>query len=381
MFKLSSKIIDDPVLRLVPLMVIAFAPLAISTTVFLRMYELLMFAAALFIYLIYRFVNYTATNIKIYISIILSVSLGLLTQYYFIILLFWVFITASLYLIKIKEIVKTLKLLFSIVAGAGIALVVNPSMIQNLFQSSRGVEAISGLFDLESFLDTSIHALVDFANGSFWVPFLILPVLFILLINVILTKKDTKGVVLISLPIILTFLTVAKVAPYITARYYVFLLPGVAIILASAINYLIKEKRVTYILLFMVILWVPRFVSNETFDKSMGSTFLGFNDPNSGEYRYLMAEGSNVLVYVDTNKRWKNTAAIPSLVNKNKVIIMSITATPNIIEEIKQLIMREEIEFILLEKTIKLPSSIVNDNIKIEPIGTIAYFKIYEVTI
>jgi hypothetical protein len=337
LFLISVRTIKDPLLRLLPVFLLAVLPLTISTSVFLRMYELLMLSAVLLLFTAHKLVYQEKTGAIEYFSLAGAVALGLLTQYYFLIFSFFVLAVSVIILLRRKGIEAAIKAVGAVFLGAAFALIVNPSMIHNLIGSPRGAEAIGGFLAFGEYFRDLKEAFFNLSDSTVFLPFFVAILLLAVIVKALLHKGRAQGIVLLSLPLILTFMTIAKVAPYTTARYYVFLIPGLLILLGVSLESIIDGKRITYALLVLMLILLPRFVSNEIFDKSVGSTFLSYNNPRSGTYQYLGDEGTEVVLLIDNESRWKSTAQMPGLVNKEKIVALTYTAN----KEVQRLVWEE----------------------------------------
>ncbi len=213
--------------------------------------------------------------------------------------------------------------------------------------SPRGSEALRALLAFGEYLQNAWGALVEF-NSSALQLWIVLALLLTGLTIRSLMKKGTPGPLLFFLlPLILTFLTIAKVAPSTTSRYSVFLLPALVIVLVIGLEVLIPHKRLVYGLLGIYFLLVPRFFSNQVFDRSVGSTFLEFNNPRNGTTQYLQDEGADVLLLIDPRNRWKSSAQIPGLINKGEIWIMNSTTEERVQELLWDSLLKGE-EFYLV---------------------------------
>lgn len=214
---------------------------AISMAVFLRMYAMLTFFITLYFYITLKIIKndyiitkFTAT------SLIITTVLGFLTQYYFCIFALPVFLLMVVRMLNLKKIKETVKYSIFHVISALIGLLLFPSAIDHIFNSSRGIGSTSGL----SFF-TQFEVMVGRITYAFSLHRVIGVALFLMIVAYIfircIEKNDSPeeksaklfNILIFVVPIVIYIALVSKLSPNLDEktmiRYITPVLPIMAI--------------------------------------------------------------------------------------------------------------------------------------------------------
>lgn len=218
---------------------------AISIVMFQRMYMILTFFILAYLYLnIKIFKNSFEIDKKTKRWLVLTIILGFLTQYYFCIYAVFLAITAMLIMIKKKEYIALKQYIWCHIKAAIIGIIIFPASIYHIFFSYRG--AAGGVVDT-SYLDR-LKEYLNLIFYAFSVPevlgYIIIAILAVLLIFKLIKGKHKDIILIISVPVILFILTIAKIAPFINIRYVspvlAIIVIAVELIILSIINHILK---------------------------------------------------------------------------------------------------------------------------------------------
>ena len=268
LFKIGKRVTDSNLYALIAAGGYALSIACITTTIYLRMYATLSFFVLAFLYI--TLVIYDRKNVvKItdFLVMLVTVTLGILTQYYFILcagligLVFLIF--------KIKE--RTFKSLFFYIAtaviGAGIALAIYPYIITNVLGGNRGFGSLELNIDAITIVTYVVYKLFtyfqilakDLFLGQIWLLILCAAALIALQVyfRVIKKKKLPRKAWFIIVPGIVFFFGISLVSPFNSDRYVMASLPLLSMMFTFAfirIFNLLKNHRLHLILPVSVVL-------------------------------------------------------------------------------------------------------------------------------
>lgn len=227
-----------------------FSYLGINMVTFQRMYCLLTFFAILILYL----------NLKIYkqnfqiskkeaIGFGLATTLGFLTQYYFVFILFFCVATMFL-LMRKKKVPKTLQRKYLLVPFLGLlcGVLLYPASVYQVLFGSRGVGAMAKM--QQNVLDRSL-AWLQVMKENIYVPVLIFAVVLVILI-MRTRKRSLQYWPLFFVPSLFYLLFVMILSPYVEIRY---LMPGLALFILG-FCFLLDEYVPSFVLLGGVLITV-----------------------------------------------------------------------------------------------------------------------------
>lgn len=259
---------DKKWLGLITLVLYGLSMGAASTVIFQRMYMMITFFGLAYLYINLKILkNNLEITKKEKWQLFWTVLLGFLTQYYFCILVFIIFILMLIRFIQKKEYKMLRKYIIIHIVTAIVGIILFPAAIYHIFFSYRGVNLIE---NGRSFGQTILFYIQRIAEAYSLNNVLIFAVLALaiigILIKVIILKKDEKKInnlysyLLIIIPTVLYILIVSKMAPDIEAKYamrYIMpILPEIAIIFVLGISKIFENKKAAYGLLAVIVLLI-----------------------------------------------------------------------------------------------------------------------------
>lgn len=247
--------------------VLAFGtcPGVISTIVFIRMYALMTFLAILYIYLYVAF-EYGKIDSKVFFTGIFLINiLGGLTQYYFLIFCFGIFVAYVVWnLILIVE--KKRKPVFlafyalTNVLSAGVYLLLWPSCIEHIFHGYRGEETFENISELNNFLKNITKMFVHLNQGIFLNSGKILLILASLIAaGMYLKKQWNKGMALalaVGCNALFYYVLVAHISELKADRYLMPIYPIIALVVFTFLVGFLKcfeQRGVNVFVIFMCV--------------------------------------------------------------------------------------------------------------------------------
>ena len=252
------KMVDSEEAALLGVTIWGFSARAINTVTFIRMYALLSLLSIIFIYL-HKFILEDKITIKKMIPLVITMTLGSLTHYYFIVFAFFYCGFTCVYLL-IKRRFKELALYASLsIFGVLLSIIIFPSMIDHIFSSYRGEDSFATLDD--GLLWFGRHFGIIDRLFDHWMIALLMIVVFIILfvfIIYLLYKKypdKFKAIVhdkrfaymtILTLTCIIYFILIAKIAPYFADRYIMTLFPIASIYIGLFATYILRLIKWRY---------------------------------------------------------------------------------------------------------------------------------------
>lgn len=198
------------------------SPTTISNTMLIRMYLLLSLWALLYAYLHVCDLKRDKLSYKFLIPAALVGYLGFLTQYFFVVIMFFItFVYAFYLLVFCKRVRDAILYGLSMVLALFLAAVTWPICKFHIFKGYRGKGAVNQILSIGSYYDrtrTYLEYLDKNVFGGLFIPFLVLLLIGILLIVLKCVKgtklKDlpieVKGMILLGISAILDFLVIAQ---------------------------------------------------------------------------------------------------------------------------------------------------------------------------
>lgn len=153
LFQISKFFIKDRFLQLLPNLLWGSSLAAISMVMFNRMYMQLTFCTLFMVYVYIDYIYQKSPEKKVYILASLTVYLGCMTQYYFMIFAFFFTAVACFYELIQKKYGAMLKYGISNAIGVGLMFCTFPAALNHIFFEYRGTEAISNADSGEKFSD------------------------------------------------------------------------------------------------------------------------------------------------------------------------------------------------------------------------------------
>lgn len=262
LYKVGKRVTGNNLYALIGTAAYAFSIACITTTIYLRMYSTLTFFVLAFLYLALKFYDSQNTaGMCDCLLVVLTVLLGVLTQYYFI--LFAGLIGLVLLVFKIKEryIKDLIKFIVSAVIGAGLALCIYPFIISNVIGGNRGFGSLSFSIDAITLVTYVIYKLCTYIQILSKDLFINQIWLFVLCVVCALgfwvyfrffkKQKLSRKATLVAFPAVMYFVGISLVSPFNSDRYVMASLPLIAMLFAFAfikIFNLLKPQKLRIIL-------------------------------------------------------------------------------------------------------------------------------------
>lgn len=259
----------------------------LTTMVLFRMYAMVTFFTIATLYIHLCFLSQPVKlKFKHWLLMVICVSGGVLSQYFYIFYCFAIFVVAAIYLLKNKNIKVLFKYCLAMLVAAILVLIIWPFTIEDLFFSSRGQEAITQSFSILGYgikFAKYIRVILQscFGNNIIWFGVFAAITVFVIFKLGKKIKIDIKRII-IYLPIGITLLIVTQMAPYQTSRYIMNLFPLILIFISD--------------ILYIFIVNLKRFNANKVLIAFMFAiSFLGFVT-GKPEYLYLENTENNEII-------------------------------------------------------------------------------------
>lgn len=245
LYLVSREVISSKVWRFFPVIVYGMSPFAIETCTFIRMYMLLTMFAMIFIYA-HMLLFQKGFSWKRFFIIWLTIYLGSLTQYYFLIMCFWGVLIYALILLRKKEIKQMLIYGIGASISVGLMLITFPyAIIQATGSSTNNVgnEVARNLLNFKLWIKMSISLSKQLmASVTYYRPLSVIIALF-LLISVVgkmilfLHQKKrnfNERTIWIAMLSILTILAITFIGgEFVYLRYIYFIIPIIYVVVIS----------------------------------------------------------------------------------------------------------------------------------------------------
>lgn len=232
LYKTVDKLLNRPIIALGVVILYGISPIGLSSMLMIRDYCLLSLLAVIFIYLIV--IHNKNDKLYVYLFIILTTALGMLTHYYFAVFAILISLGYFIYQIVIKQYKKAILHLTSMVLGIGLSFLIFPSSIKAIFATGKynGGGSLSRIIDIKGYIEVigQYFTIKQFLGSV--VSIAIISFLLIVLINIKI-KKTGKiktneniwlGFVLIFAGIV-TLVTIIVISPYAADRYTYLVFP------------------------------------------------------------------------------------------------------------------------------------------------------------
>lgn len=133
---------EESISSMLPVLVYGFSLGVLNTVLYVRMYMMLVFFALLFVYLSLLWLK-KQKGYALLIGLFVTTAAGFLTQYFFVIFIFFVAAALVLWQMIFRKIKEALQ--YSIAVGVGLAVAVGifPASIMHVFHGDKGNEVLS----------------------------------------------------------------------------------------------------------------------------------------------------------------------------------------------------------------------------------------------
>ena len=258
LFKIGKRVTDNNLYALIAVGGYALSIACITTTIYLRMYASLTFFVLTFINLTIWF--YEQEKVKLWQCAVLLpvVTLGILTQYYFILCAGLAGLVYMIFSIKEKKIRNFLLYAATAVVGAGIAMAIYPHIIQNVLGGNRGLGSLNLSIDAITIvtyffykIGTYIQVLSkDLFLNQIWLFALCAGAAlgFGVFMRFIKKKKLPRKAFFVIIPGLVFFIGISLVSPFNSDRYVMASLPLISMMFIFAfirvVGFLFKNKKI-----------------------------------------------------------------------------------------------------------------------------------------
>ena len=255
------KILDKDNLSIPTIILYGCSIGCISTVMFQRMYMMLTFFSLVYLYLIFKLIkdNFEINKKRYFI---ITILLGFLTQYYFVLYIFIIFILISIYLFIKKQFKKFLKYLLVHIIPAILGLLIYPYAIEDIFFSYRGIgssDIKNNIFSNIKYYFEQIYKLFGLQNIL-----IIITILLVITISYKIIKKNIKidknklfNLSILIIPIFIYILIISKIAPFLgesyTYRYIMSLFPIISISVIYLLSLIYKRSNLITIILSIIL--------------------------------------------------------------------------------------------------------------------------------
>lgn len=268
LYKIGKRVTDNNLYALIATGGYAFSVACITTTIYLRMYSTLTFFVLAFLYI--TLVIYDRKNtVKItdFLVMLVIVTLGILTQYYFILCAGLIGLVFLIFKIKERSFKSLLFYIVTAIIGAGIAMAIYPYIITNVLGGNRGFGSLELNIDTITIITYVVYKLFtyfqilakDLFLGQIWL--LVFCVVALIASQIyfrfIKKKKLPRKAWFIIVPGIVFFFGISLVSPFNSDRYVMASLPLLSMMFTFAfirIFNLLKNNRLHLILPASVVL-------------------------------------------------------------------------------------------------------------------------------
>lgn len=256
LYLVSKELIKSEKLRFLPVILYGFSIYAVDTAIFIRMYMLLTLLAILFVYLNIYIIKYGLSTKRLALLMI-TLYLGAMTQYYFIVFASWGCGMFAVYLLCKKRIKEMLQYGICSCISIVAMLISYPYAITQATGSSTnniGNEVVRNLFNIKLWIIQTIHLSVSFLRSlsfHYVISIAICVAVFIVLIYLVARalKKHSKihiefEYVWLALAAALTFLSITFIGgDYVYMRYIYHIIPFVFILIVVVFEMLCENHN------------------------------------------------------------------------------------------------------------------------------------------
>ena len=342
LYHLINKFWCDSQNALLVTVIYGLSNIALSTLLFIRMYMLLTFFTLLLAYLILEHMK--SPREILYPAIFVTMFLGMLTQYYFVIYAFFVCAGYDFFLLLKRKYKSFAGFSIAALSGLTAMLIYFPHFatqlsVQKNVSIDKTVRNAQNMNKwLPRFFTMSKEVGSDVKTGI-----IIVLILFALFIVSIIRKTKTINKIrldeklLVILPAYIAYIVVCIIAPYVTVRYVYHLIP-IMLLLISYIYDFVVDKSVKKILYYgtlcltiaISVLFLRRAKPDYVFNHSEINTFVEENQ----EYP---------CIFVTENEPAPITSSIPQLLYFDECLVTDESGIQDIAEYIEKHDKREKV--------------------------------------
>lgn len=317
------------ILSLVVAATFAVLPGTVNSILFIRMYVFLSIWVLSISFLHLKYYNKERIDNKFYVLLTLIAICGTMTQYYFLIFLFFICLFFGIHLILKKNWKDVLKYITSLAIAGIISIITFPSMIIQIFGSGyRGIESFENLSssDFGSRFATYFEIIKNQIFGSrLSTAFLVILILVIVGLNLKRIKVKLfwcfKNFMILAFPVITYFLLVVKISPYLTDRYvfciYPFIWIAFILTLYWELNQITTSKKMHRE--YIAILLISSFFI--IYGYKLGIPYMYKDEAKNIEIS--KDRGADTILCIYDNQQWKLMSSYIELDNYENMVFMA----------------------------------------------------------
>ena len=243
LFRIGKRVTGTNFYALIAVGGYALSIACVTTTIYLRMYATLTFFVLAFFVLTLRIYD-RKNEVKLtdLLLMLVTVTLGILTQYYFVVFAGLIGLVFLIFSIKEKHIKTLLKYMITAVIGAGIALAIYPNMLMQVLGSDRGVGSTGSVnIDFITILTYVGYKLLTYVQvlskdmflGQMWLCVLCVACLigFGVYFRFVKKQKLPRKAWFLIVPGVFYFMGIALISPFNSDRYIMASMPMLSMIM------------------------------------------------------------------------------------------------------------------------------------------------------
>ena len=245
LYKVGKRITDNNIYALIAVFAYAFSIACITTTIYIRMYAALTFFTVLFMcQMIKAYERKNDLKITDCLLMLPAIIGGMLTQYYFIMFAGLIGIVFVVLAIKEKFFKGMFMVLGTALVGAGIAMLIYPHIIENIFGGSRGVSSLNISVEFVTILTYVMYKLFTYVEvlskdlflGQIWLFALCTAGVLgsFIYLRFIKKRKLNPKALFVVIPTLVFFVGISLLSPFNSDRYIMPAMPFIAMVYVFA---------------------------------------------------------------------------------------------------------------------------------------------------
>lgn len=252
-FQLTNKIFDSLFISSITTVLYAISRIGVSSVIQIRMYALLTLFAVLFVSQLWNLFH-EGKSLRVYVGISISIWLGIMTQYIFVIFASLVCVAFSIYLFHVKKSRESVYLLISLFLGIVLSILSFPDIVSDLLvfhPDVSGASAIERLMDISDWGRRLIYYSCWVGLSMIWIclfSFVLLIMVFVNRKMITLRTESCHFLFVLLIPTLIAFFIVCLASPWIAPRYIYYLIPFFLLLLPFLLQIvvgLLKDKGKT----------------------------------------------------------------------------------------------------------------------------------------
>lgn len=229
-FQLVNKIFGSLFVSSVTTLLFAISRVGVSSVIQIRMYALLTLFAVFFVAQIWD-IYHDGKPLRAYVGVLVSIWLGIMTQYIFVIFASLVCAAFSIYLFHMKKSRESVYLLISLFLGIVLSILSFPDIVSDLLvfhPDVSGASAIERLMDISDWGRRLFYYSGWVGLSMIWIclfSFVLLIMVFVNRKMITLRTESCHFLFVLLIPTLIAYFIVCLVSPWIAPRYIYYLIP------------------------------------------------------------------------------------------------------------------------------------------------------------